>query len=158
MALIGISTEEVGQCTLRCKVTPFAPAPGILLCDCGYIAQTHSLGSPCCRPVLTHIPLGMQGAPAQMAAGCQFWIFLVNILGVVVAPGPKQPMVCSCQDQCWAPHSVPAEISMICFLPHECHDVQSLAGLCQAKAQQVPSAWLSCALLRTTLFFLRPQL
>lgn len=115
MALIGISTEDAGQCTLRCKVTPFAPAPGILLCDCGCIAQTHGLGSPCCKPILTHIPLGMQGAPAQLAAGCQLWIFLVNILGVVVAPGPKQPMVCSCQDQCWAPHSVPAEISMICF-------------------------------------------
>lgn len=95
----------------------------------------------------------MQGAPAQLVAGCQFWIFLANILGMVVAPGPKQPMVCSCQDQCWAPHTVPAEISIICFFLCGCHDVQSLSGLAHAKAQQVSSAWPSCALPGTILCF-----
>lgn len=103
------------------------------------------------QAVLTHIPLGMQGAPAQLAAGCQFWIFLANILGVVVAPGPKQPIVCSCEDQCWAPHTLPEDISMTCFLLRECHGVQCSAGLGHAKAQQVSSAWPCSALLRTTL-------
>lgn len=113
-----------GGRTLKYKATPFAPVPQILLYERGCNARTHNLGSLCCRPVLTHIPLGMRSAPAQLAAGCQFWILLPNHLGVVVALGPKQPIVCSHRGvNSWGSHAVPADVSISCFLLCECIDV-----------------------------------
>lgn len=117
-ALVGVSPEEQQDMlwsTNWCR---------LLLHECGCNARTQSLVSPCCRPALTHAPVAMPSAPAQLAAGCHFWILLANHLGAVVALGPKQHIVCSCRGlSSWGSHAVLADVSTSCFRLCECMDV-----------------------------------
>lgn len=103
------------------KATPFAPAPRVLMHECGCVARTSNLGRPYYRPALTRVPRGTQSPPAPLAAGCPFGIIP---LGPGGAPCPKRRIVCSCKGiNSWCSHAATADVSINCFLLCQCIDV-----------------------------------
>lgn len=96
------------------------------------------------------IALGVQGAPAQLDASFGYswqtlwawwWPLAQSSLECAAVRISAGLLTLSQQRFAWSAFS---------FV----NAMMGLAGLGHAKAQQVPSAWPSCALLRTTLFFL----
>lgn len=74
---------------MKHKATPFAPAPQVLMHECGCVARTSNLGSPYYRPALRSVPRGIQSPPAPLAAGCPVGIILSGHSGLVAALAPS---------------------------------------------------------------------